>query len=60
MKGKWKVVVDVFSNVIRGTNGCHKFVWDRYNTKKKAQKMADAINAVPANAKAGYAWVEKE
>lgn len=53
----YKVVVDVFPAVLSGTDGCHKYVFDYYRTKRSAEEVASAINSID---KAVYAFVEKE
>ena len=52
----YKVVIDIYPRMISGTNGCHKFVYDHYKTKREAVKISDAINT---NGTMGKAWVEK-
>ena len=37
---KWSVVVDISPKTIRGTNRCHKYLFDQYKTKKEATFMA--------------------
>lgn len=53
----WKVVVDIAPKVIKGTKGCHEYVWQRYKTKKQAQFWADEFNR---SGDYGTARVEKE
>ena len=53
----YKVVVDIYPRTIQGTNGCHKYVFDSYKTKKQAQKVSDEINE---NGTLGKACVEKK
>lgn len=53
---KWKVVVDIAPRIVKGTNGCHQFVYGYYKTKKRAESEADEINSLEH---AGKARVER-
>ena len=52
----WKVIVDIAPKIIKGTNGCHKYVFDTYKTKKEALKKKDMINSL---GDMGTAYIEK-
>ena len=39
----WKIVI-ILNSVIPGTNGCHKYVWGYYKTKREAEQIAEQIN----------------
>lgn len=54
---KYKVIVDIYPRKIKGTNGCHKYVFDEYRTKREAEAAAEALNA--AKDFKGKAIVEK-
>ena len=53
---KWRVVVDIAPKTIEGTNGCHKYVFGRYKTKKEAKRIVEDI----ISNNLGIATVEKE
>ena len=36
----WEVVVDIAPRIIQGTNGCHKYVFGAYKTKREADETA--------------------
>lgn len=36
---KYIVVVDIAPRTIKGTNDCHKYVFGKYETKKKHMKF---------------------
>ena len=42
----WEVVVDIAPRTIKGTNGCHKYVFDAYKTKREADDMAWKLRAL--------------
>lgn len=52
----WKVIIDISPEIIKGTNGCHKYVFNTYKTKKEANKTAEEINK---NKTMGYAFICK-
>ena len=54
---KYKVIVDIAPKTIKGTNRCHKYVFDSYKTKKEACEIRDRINSL---GDMGKAYVEKE
>ncbi len=58
-KGKimWKVVVNTYPKEIPGTNGCHKYVFARYKTKREAEAVKAKINDISGKESA---VVEKE
>ena len=37
---KYLVVVDIAPKMIKGTNGCHKYVFGEYKTKREALYFA--------------------
>ena len=41
----YKVIVDIAPKTIPGTNGCHKYVFGEYKTKREALKVIAEINA---------------
>ena len=56
----WKVIVDISPRTIEGTNGCHKYVWGHYKTKREAVLMCNDINSPLSNGILGVATFEKE
>ncbi|MBQ6803618.1 MAG: hypothetical protein IJP04_03080 [Clostridia bacterium] len=42
---KWVVIVET-KEPIKGTNGCRKFFFNSYNTKKEAEEVAAYINSI--------------
>lgn len=42
----WKVVVGIAPKTIEGTNGCHKYVFAYYGTKREAERIATELNAI--------------
>jgi len=54
---KYKVVVDISPRVILGTKNCHKYVFERYTTKREATRISKNINTTPGM---GKAYVEVE
>ena len=54
---KYKVVVDIYPKTIPGTNGCHKYVFGEYKTKREAESVGASINA--STGYIGVATVEK-
>lgn len=53
----WKVIVDISPKTIKGTKGCHKYVFDTYKTKNEAEKITNEINKLNVMGKAHF---EKE
>ena len=56
-KAMWKIVVDTSPEIIPGTNGCHKYVFARYKTKREAEAVKAKINGITGKESAK---VEKE
>lgn len=54
----YKVIVDIAPRTIAGTNGCHKYVFGRYCTKKETISVMESINN--AEKYIGVATMEKE
>ena len=54
----YKVIVDIAPRTIAGTNGCHKYVFGRYCTKKETISVMESINN--AEKYIGIATMEKE
>ena len=52
----YSVIVDIAPKTISDTNGCHKYVFNSYNTKKEAISIMNQINE---NGTMGIATVEK-
>lgn len=53
----YKVIVDIAPKVVSGTNGCHKYVFSEYKTKKEAMETCNTINALRHK---GVATIQKE
>ena len=53
----YKVIVDIAPKTISETNGCHKYVFGEYKTKKEAQSVSAAINS--STGYKGVATIEK-
>jgi len=53
----WGVIVNIAPRTIKGTDGCHEYVFCWSNTRQEAQHIADRINT---NGKIGVARVERE
>lgn len=53
---KYRVIVDISPRTIEGINGCHKYVFGSYKTKKEADRVSAEINKTKG---AGKATVEK-
>ena len=51
------VIVDISPRTIKGTHGCHKYVFNEYRTKHEAEAVAEALNALKDF---GKATVKKE
>lgn len=56
-KEMYKVIVDIAPKTISGTNGCHKYVFGEYKTKKAAQSVSATINS--STGYIGVATIEK-
>ena len=54
----YKVIVDIAPRTIAGTNGCHKYVFGRYCTKKETISVMESINN--AEKYIGIATMKKE
>lgn len=54
---KWNVIVDVKPHYIEGTEGCHRYVFGTYKTKKQADEICNGINSLKS---LGKASVKKE
>lgn len=50
----WKVIVDIYPKTIKGTKGCHKYVFDKYKTKMEATQITDEINKLNTLGKAHF------
>lgn len=53
---RYRVIVDISPRTIPGTNGCHKYVFKYFRTKREADASAEALNAAKDF---GKATVEK-
>lgn len=53
----YKVIVDIAPKTIPGTNGCHKYVFETYKTKKAATAVMEQINNTEGF---GTAIIEKD
>ena len=54
----YRVIVDIAPKTIPGTNGCHKYVFGTYKTKREAQAVSASINS--ATGYIGVATIKKE
>ena len=45
----WEVAVDIAPRTIKGTNGCHKYRFGVYKTKREAEETAGQLRGFVAD-----------